>query len=265
MNLQIFHAFSDELQKTASLGSSMASKAVQFGGAVERPIVETAKIMRDSAHPGHLREGLKKGLRAMSNAPGSRKGKELAEKLRHRESAHFDPRNVFNQAADFVRSPEAAARSRTMARDAEQAHKYTADFHTDPSISGWARRQGLLSNAPKYEGSSSWRKARNTAARALPGETAVVAPLLGNEVYTGMQAKKDPLSGKVPGVGERVGRTALGLTTGIVGMRGGLVTGTTSALLGHEIGARTGRALDTAGRKIKSTVTGAAPHPTGAN
>lgn len=265
MNLDTFHAFSDELQKTA-FTPGMARRAARLGSKLEGAAVETGKILRDSAHPAYLGEGLKRGVRAMGNAPDSRKGKELLKELKHRQSSpDFDPRGALNRLADRFRSPEAAKKSLHAAQKAERVHKYVPDFHTGTGVTDWMRRQGLLSNTAKYEGPSKLRKARNMAARALPGELAVAAPLTAHGAKSDMKATEDPSTHKKPGLGERVGRTGLGLTTGIVGMRGGLVSGGVSAMLGHTLGARSGRALDTAARKIKGTVSGASPQPTGAS
>ena len=257
MNAHTYYAFSDELQKLASPATWAAGHAARLGRGIENVGVETAKLVRDSAHPKHIGRGLREGFEAMGNMTKGRK--ESMQNLLSGE------RGVLNTMADAVRSPEGIARSKAKAK--EIGSHYRADYHTGTGVMDKLRRRGIMSGAAKYEGPSKIRKARNMARRALPGEAAVNVAQIAGGSYRGLKETEDPTTGRKIGLGERIGRAGMGATTGIVGMRSGFVAGMAGSAAGEAIGGRVGRAGDAVAGKLRGkhqTPTGAAPHPTGA-
>jgi len=223
MTPELMHAFSTEAIKLGALPyGSIARGAARIGGKLERSATETAKLLRDASHPKYVAKGLREGLGSMTNVSAANR-KALQEGI------------------------EAAAK---------KGRTYRADFYTDPSWKGWARRHGLLANVAKYEGTDSLLKAKNVIGRSMPGQMAN-APLFAAGAYGAGKEKVDPRTGRKRGVGERLGRAGLGLSTGIVGMRAGFVPAVIGEMTGEVAGGAAGRGADVLYRTARHR--GAAP------
>ncbi len=202
--------------KEASLATQFTRAGERLGRGVVSTVAETGGILRHSMDPTKLKQGLREGMHGMSNQ-AARKREALAETIKSKGS------------------------------------DYVADFHHGNGIGSQLRRSGWLSNTPKYTGQSTSKKVTNTIARALPGEKAVVTPLLAHSAYSMANEKNDPATGRPVGTAERGLRAGLGLTTGIVGMRTGrALPAIGSALVGDYVGKRVGRTIDRGVSNIRS-------------
>jgi hypothetical protein len=216
MTPEMFQAFAKEAALNPKPVLQWAARGLgRIGDKMIGAGKETATIMRDSMSPMHLREGLSKGFKAMSNT-SARKVKIRADKVMDKNKA---------------------------LRASGRGGQYVDDFSEGTGLGQRLRRWGVTSNTPKYVGDDKVLKARNMVQRALPGEAGLNVPMMGLGA-AGAATQKTDAQGRPIGVGERAGRTALGLTTGIVGMRGGMVSGMASGMLGDFIGARAGRLAD---------------------
>lgn len=208
---------------------AISSRIENIGGKVIDTGTDTGLILRDSVSPFHLRSGMSRGLNEMRNTgPRARAARVNAARKRLEKG----------DAGDYVN-----------------------DFSQGTGLAAWARRQGLLSNTTKYVGTDKFKKLKNTAQRALPGQMAVQAPLIAAGSGSALAQKQDA-QGNPIGWGERIGRAGLGLTSSVVGMRGGMVSGMVSGIAGDLGGQYLGRGVDKAiGAARKFRGSGAASPP----
>lgn len=208
-----------EFSKQAALPASLARGAEALGGKVLQVARTAGRDVYHSVNPAKLPGALREGLGTMMNT--------------------------------------AAKKQKTIASRISKSPGYVADFQHGRGAMHGLRRAGILSNTPKYVGPSKVRKGLNMAERALPGELGVTVPLMAQGAYGAFNQKVDPVTGQKAGLGERLGRAGLGMTTGIVGMRSGkLMPAMLSSMAGDFVGKHVGRAADRAGSFGKKTIFG---------
>lgn len=219
----MFHSFAKEAGAGTRAVAWMGRNSARVGKGAVDVTEDTAKILRDSSHPKYLLHGLRSAFESMAPSSASKR-EELAERI---------------------------LKGNKRLRELGVGGKYI--HHDGPGVLGVARRWGVLRNAPKYVGDSRRRKATNMLARALPGEIGTIVPLTAVGAVSDFH-DTDGGNGRRRGLGERLGRAGLGATTGLVGMRGGLISGTVSNLAGTALGGALGRGVDDGAAYFRHTL-----------
>ena len=225
MNLEVMQAFSAHLtEKRASDFISATKKRIgDFGRAAVDDIKKApGQVMRDTRDlldPRRTAGAVREGLHNISNM-----------------------------------SPEAL---KTM-RERVSRGGFVNDM-AGPGMANSMRRAGVLSNVPKYVGSSPMKRGLNRVARAMPGRA--VLPVAMEVGFAGdrLLRKKDALTGREMGKAERALGAVGGLTAGLISQRSGMVGSIGTSLVGDAIGARVGRTVDNVAARVKNRAKGKKP------
>jgi hypothetical protein len=211
MNHLVFSAFVDEMEKQA-----VSPLALIRAGSKLTPIKNVA-----GKDPGFI-DTVFHGIGAAPKRTYHELRRTFTNPIKTFKEGWDDLSNMAESRAGGTRwRPEALEGSKArLLNSIKGKSDYVADFHnsSNRSLLARARRGGWLSNTAKYTGTDKWKKALNTAERALPGWKGVQVPMFGAMGYGELKSKNDPRTGRTRGIGERVARAGSMSVIGGLGM-----------------------------------------------